>query len=85
MMGRTFPSVRQGVNSTADRWARSTRALKKEDQKYGERLVELAKTHSSEAFVACNDPLEAVVFSALVEIIKRQDRLETQVNGSVDP
>ena len=84
-MGRTFPSVRQGVNSTADRWARSTRALKKEDQKYGERLVELAKTHSSEAFVACNDPLEAVVFSALVEIIKRQDRLETQVNGSVDP
>jgi hypothetical protein len=84
-MGRTFPSVRQGVNSTADRWARSARALKKEDQKYGERLVELAKTHSSEAFIACDDPLEAVVFSALVEILKRQDRLETQVNGRVDP
>ena len=26
-MGRTFPSIRQGVNSTADRWARSARAL----------------------------------------------------------
>lgn len=84
-MGRTFPSVRQGVNSTADRWARSARALRKEDQKYGKRLVELAKQHSSEAFVACDDPLEAVVFSALVEVLKRQDQLEEQVNGHVDP
>ncbi|MEN6397214.1 MAG: hypothetical protein ABFC78_12120 [Methanoregula sp.] len=84
-MGRTFPSVRQGVNSTADRWARSARALKKEDQRYGERLAELAKMHSSEAFVACDDPLEAVVFSTLVEILKRQDRLEAQVNNRVDP
>jgi len=84
-MGRTFPSVRQGVNSTADRWARSARALKKEDREYGERLVEMAKTHSSEAFVACDDPLEAVVFSALIEIIRRQDRLESQVKDRVDP
>ncbi|MGB8308298.1 MAG: hypothetical protein WCE65_00525 [Methanoregula sp.] len=64
-MGRTFSSIRLGVNNMADRWARSARALKKEDRKYGKRLVELAKTHSSEAFVACDDPLEAVVFSAL--------------------
>ena len=84
-MGRTFPSVRQGINSTADRWARSARALRKEDQRFGERLVEMAKMHSSEAFVACDDPLEGVVFSALVEIIRRQDRLEAQVNGRVDP
>ena len=47
----------------------AARALKKEDQQYGRRLVELAKTHSSEAFVACDDPLEAMVFSALVEIL----------------
>ncbi len=84
-MGRTFPSVRQGVNSTADRWARSARALKKEDRQYGERLVELAKTHSSEAFVACDDPLEAVVFSALVEILRRQDTLEADMRKHVDP
>jgi hypothetical protein len=83
-MGRTFPSVRQGVNSTADRWARSTRALKKEDQKYGEQLVDLAKTHSSEAFVACDDPLEGVVFSALVEILKRQDLHEAREKDRVD-
>jgi hypothetical protein len=83
-MGRTFPSIRLGVNSTADRWARSARALRREDQRYGERLAELAKMHSSEAFVGCDDPLEAVVFSVLVEILKRQDLLETQVNDRVD-
>jgi hypothetical protein len=84
-MGRTFPSVRQGVNSTADRWARSARALRKEDQRFGERLVEMAKTHSSEAFVACDDPLEGVVFSALVEILRRQDKLEADLKKHVDP
>lgn len=84
-MGRTFPSVRQGVNGVADRWARSARALKREDRACGERLAELAKTHSSEAFVACDDPLEAATFSTQVEILKRLERLEEQVNGHVDP
>jgi len=79
-MGRSFESVRQGVKSIADRWARSTRALKKEDQQYGEKLVKLAKMHSSEAFIACDDPLEAAVFSVLVEMIKRQ---EIQKNGEL--
>ena len=84
MMGRSFESVRQGVKSIADRWARSSRALKKEDRQYGEKLVELAKKHSSEAFMACDDPLEAVVFSVLVETIKRQDQAEARVREDVD-
>jgi hypothetical protein len=84
MMGRSFESVRQGVKSIADRWARSSRALKKEDQQYGEKLVELAKKHSSEAFMACDDPLEAAVFSVLVETIKRQDQVEARMREDVD-
>ena len=83
-MGRSFESVRQGVKSIADRWARSSRALKKEDHQYGEKLVELAKKHASEAFMACDDPLEAAVFSALVEMIKRQDRIESHLREVVD-
>ncbi|MGA7628638.1 MAG: hypothetical protein WCC86_08300 [Methanoregula sp.] len=81
MIGRTFPSIRQGVNSTADRWTRSARWLKREDQKYGEQLAKMAKMYSSETFDACNDPLEAVVFSVLVEIIKRQDKLEEKMKN----
>jgi hypothetical protein len=84
MMGRSFESVRQGVKSIADRWARSSRALKKEDQQYGVKLVELAKKHSSEAFIACDDPLEAAVFSVLVETLKRQDQVEARMREDVD-
>jgi len=83
-MGRSFESVRMGVNRIADRWARSTRALKREDQKFGEMLVELAKMHASEAFVAYDDPLEAAVFSVLVEMLKRQDQLESENTDDVD-
>ncbi len=84
-MGRSFISVRQGVNDIVDRWARTCRALKKEDQKYGEEVVALAKKHSSEGFIACNDPLEAAVFSVLVEILKRQDQIEQRMRENVDP
>jgi len=84
-MGRTFESTRQGVKAVSDRWAKSARALKKEDRPYGEELAVLAKEHSSEAFVACNDPLEAATFSVLVEILRRQDRLESKGKHDVDP
>jgi len=83
-MGRSFESVRQGVKRIADRWTRSSRALKKEDQQYGEKLVKLAKMHSSEAFIACDDPLEAAVFSVLVETLKRQDQIEARLRDDVD-
>jgi hypothetical protein len=63
-MGRSFESVRQGVNQIADRWARSSRSLRKEDQKYGEKLGKLAKMHLSEAFIACDDALEAAIFQS---------------------
>jgi len=83
-MGRSFESIRQGVQRIADHWARSSRALKKEDQQYGEEIVRLVKTHSSEAFIACDDPLEAAVFSALVETLKRQDQIESRMRKDMD-
>lgn len=72
-MGRSFESVRQGVKGPVDRWSRAARALIKEDKPYGERMVAQARLHSSEAFYGCNDPLEAAVFSVLVEMVKQQD------------
>jgi len=77
-MGRSFESVRQGVKGPADRWARAARTLIKEEQPYGERLVALAKKHSSEAFYGCDDPLEAVVFSVLIGILIEQEEQESQ-------
>jgi len=34
----------------------------------------MAKKHSSEAFYALDDPLEAAVFSVLVEILRELER-----------
>ncbi len=73
------------MKELSERWARSAKALKREDQPYGERLATLAKEHSSEAFIACNDPLEAATFSVLVEMLKRQDQIEAEARGDVDP
>jgi len=73
-MGRSFESVRMGVREVTERWARVRRALKREDQVYADRLIEMAKRHSSEGFYAFNDPLEAAMFSALVEMLKEMDR-----------
>ncbi|MEI8331203.1 MAG: hypothetical protein WCF90_06080 [Methanomicrobiales archaeon] len=78
-MGRSFESVRQGVKGPIERWARAARALRKEERPYGEKIVALAKLHSSEAFYGCDDPLEAVVFSVLIGIIRQQEALAMQV------
>lgn len=72
MVGRSFESVRQGVRGPLERWARAARALRKEDQPYGESVAALARLHSSEAFYGCDDPLEAAIFSGLIGILKRE-------------
>jgi len=72
IMGRSFESVRMGVKDVAARWLKASRALKKEDQVYGQKVAEMAKKHSSEAFYALDDPLEAAVFSVLVEMMKER-------------
>lgn len=67
-----------GVKDVSARWLKASRALKKDDQIYGQRLAEMAKKHSSEAFYALDDPLEAAVFSVLVELIKETEKSENE-------
>ena len=78
-MGRSFESVRMGVKDLSARWMKASRALKKEDQVYGQKLAEMAKKHSSEAFYALDDPLEAALFSVLVEIMKERSEGEDTI------
>ena len=70
------------VKDVSARWLKASKALKKEDQIYGQRLAEMARKHSSEAFYALDDPLEAAVFSALIELLKK---VEEQGAGKKDP
>ena len=46
------------------------------------KLAEMGKMHSSEGFYVLDDPLEAAIFSALVEIMKE---LEKRKGGSLTP
>jgi hypothetical protein len=48
--------------------------LKKEGQICGHKLAEMVKMHSGEGFYAFDDPLEAAIFSALVEIMKEMEQ-----------
>lgn len=72
-MGRSIPSVRMEVKKIAERWEKTAKVLKKEERLYAEKLADMAKKHSSEVFYAFDDPLEAVVFSVLIEILKAID------------
>ncbi|HII07519.1 MAG TPA: hypothetical protein HA349_09470 [Methanotrichaceae archaeon] len=83
-MGRTFKSVRMGSQEVANRWLKASRALNKEDQIYGQRLAEMVKMHSSEAFYALDDPLEAAVFSVLIELLKESDLEKNEKKDDVD-
>lgn len=68
-----------GVKEVSARWLKASRALKKEDQIYGQRLAEMAKMHSSEGFYAFDDPLEAAVFSVLVELMRELAKDENKL------
>ena len=84
-MGRSVESIRQGVNAATGRWARSARALPDgKQQACGEKLAALAKSHSSEAFFVCEDPLEAALFSVFVEMIRHRDEQGREGEGEPD-
>jgi len=68
-----------GMKDVAARWLKASRALKKEDQVYGQKVAEMAKKHSSEAFYALDDPLEAAMFSVLVEMMRTQATGESTI------
>jgi hypothetical protein len=56
-MGRSFESVRMGMQEISVRWAGTGRAMKKEDRAYALELAQMAKMLSSEAFYALDDPI----------------------------
>ena len=50
-MGRSFESVRMGVNDLSLRWSKAGRALKKEDQSYAKELAEMVKSTQARHFM----------------------------------
>lgn len=79
-MGRSFVSVRLGVRSRAERWEMVARRMDRDNRAPAEQLTRLAKRHSSAAFFGCDNPLEAMVFSALVGMSQSQDIADDDVD-----
>jgi hypothetical protein len=69
-----------GVKDVSARWLKASKALKKADQVYGQRLAKMAKMHSSEAFYTLSTPLETAVFSVLVELLKELAKGENKLD-----
>jgi len=72
-MGRSFASVRQEVKETTDRWGRASQDIREEDRAYAGHVLAMAKRHASEEFYLFDDPLEAAVFSTLVELLAQKE------------
>jgi len=73
LTGRRFKSVRQHAKEITDRWVRASRPVP-QMKRAALQISEMGKNHSSEAFFGCENPLESVLFSALLEIRKLQER-----------
>jgi len=59
-----------GVRVLTERWERAARTLPGEDRACALRVVKMARRHASECFYAFDDPLEAALFSVLLELEK---------------
>lgn len=67
---------RLDLHETADRWLRARRAVPAADQPHAERLAEMIRAHATDRLSAIEDPLEAAMFSLLVELVKEPHRGE---------
>jgi len=61
----------------ADRWRRATRALKKEDQEYGDQLVRILEDYPGQMSNRFDDPLEEAALVLCIGILKELEREDT--------
>jgi len=62
-----------GVKEITGRWERVARSLPGTEGKAALMVVQMARRHASEGFYAFDDPLEAALFSVLIEILKARE------------
>jgi len=62
------------IKIIAERWKKGTRPLPTHEQKYGHQIVQILEKYNGNGLGVFNDPLEAVVFIILIEIMKERDK-----------
>ena len=67
-MGRTVEEIQIFVNVIANRWKKTSRAMLGLNRIYAERVIQKMTANSETTFSGLTDPLEAAVFSVLIEM-----------------
>ncbi len=67
---RGLPPGQEGLSRTAHRWIHAGRALNAVDQPFARRMAEMIRAHPVNDPSIREDPLEAAVFSLLIELLK---------------
>jgi hypothetical protein len=81
-MGRTVITSTQLLQQMQDDWSKFRRALRQEDQQAFDELFALAKFHTAPmAYASTPAPMEAVLLSMLIELMKRVRGLEAESKG----
>lgn len=76
-MGRTVPSFRMLLDSIIMDLGNFRRALRKHDQQVFDRIMDMAREHTSASTVAAAvDPMDTIVLSILIEQQKQIDDLK---------
>jgi hypothetical protein len=66
--------VHRAIEETADRWQRTSRTFRSEDQLYALRLAAMVRAHVRDPLVGISDPLEAALLAVLIEILKEMEQ-----------
>ncbi|MHA1284025.1 MAG: hypothetical protein ACTSVV_01345 [Promethearchaeota archaeon] len=79
-MGRTIPSFRPALEKEIESWKDFKRALRLEDQKAFDRLMDYARIHADAGSMSARPLLSEVLFlSFAIELQKKIEHLESEV------
>jgi len=67
-MGRSVEEIKIYVDVIANRWKKTSRAMLGLNRIYAERVIQKMTANSELTFGGLTDPLEAAVFSVLIEM-----------------
>ncbi|HDS59675.1 MAG TPA: hypothetical protein ENN54_05220 [Thermoplasmatales archaeon] len=85
-MGRTLPTYRMAMEDVIREWDGFKQALRREDRRLFDQLMQRGRRHASAASYAIRPhPIESLLMSILLEMEKDLDRLgRTRLDAGMD-
>ncbi|MFQ6128059.1 MAG: hypothetical protein ACE5QW_04070 [Thermoplasmata archaeon] len=82
-MGRTVPTFRLLLESTISGWGQYKRALRPDDKKVFDNVINKARAHASACSYANRiDPMESIFMSIILELQKEVEALRESIRST---